>query len=71
VVLALIAAYAAAMPILGFVAGSAGFLFFMFAYLWRKGLMVSTALSAGCLALIYVIFRVLFQVVLPQGTLWQ
>lgn len=71
VVLALIAAYAAAMPGLGFVVSSGGFLFAMIAYLWRRGMVVSLALSAGCLALIYIIFRVLFQVVLPQGTLWQ
>ncbi len=71
VVIVLIFAYVAAMPLVGFIYSSAGFLFLMLAYLWRKGILVSLALSGFSLALIYVVFRLLFQVVLPQGTLWQ
>jgi putative tricarboxylic transport membrane protein len=67
--LALILVYLVAMPWLGFVVSSGLFLFASFAYLWRKSLWVSLLLSAASLGAIYVIFRVLFQVVLPQGTL--
>ncbi|MEO9875562.1 MAG: tripartite tricarboxylate transporter TctB family protein [Anderseniella sp.] len=70
-VILLILAYVVAMPLLGFVASSAGFLFLSFWYLWRKGPLVSAALALVSLAAIYVIFRQVFQVVLPQGSLMQ
>ncbi len=70
-VIMLILAYVVAMPLLGFVAGSAGFLFLSFWYLWRKGPLVSAVLTAVSLAVIYFIFRQVFQVVLPQGSLMQ
>ena len=68
-VILLILAYVVAMPLLGFVASSAGFLFLSFWYLWRKGPLVSAALTVTSLAVIYLIFRQVFQVVLPQGSL--
>ncbi|MDJ0895517.1 MAG: tripartite tricarboxylate transporter TctB family protein [Alphaproteobacteria bacterium] len=68
---ALIAAYVAAMPWFGFLAASGAFLFAAFALLWRRGWITSLALTAVSLAAVYVIFRVVFQVVLPQGTLIQ
>ena len=70
-VILLILAYVVAMPLLGFVASSAGFLFLSFWYLWRKGPVVSAALTLTSLAVIYFIFRQVFQVVLPQGSLMQ
>lgn len=70
-VILLILAYVVAMPLLGFVASSAGFLFLSFWYLWRKGPLVSAALTVVSLAVIYFIFRQVFQVVLPQGSLTQ
>ncbi|NNJ76726.1 MAG: tripartite tricarboxylate transporter TctB family protein [Anderseniella sp.] len=70
-VILLILAYVVAMPLLGFVASSAGFLFLSFWYLWRKGPLVSAALTLASLAVIYFIFRQVFQVVLPQGSLMQ
>lgn len=69
VVVGLILAYVIAMPLFGFIAGSAGFLFLSFWYLWRKGPLVSAGLTLASLAVIYFIFRQVFQVVLPQGSL--
>lgn len=70
-VIILILAYVVTMPLLGFVASSAGFLFLSFWYLWRKGPLVAAALTVTSLAVIYFIFRQVFQVVLPQGSLMQ
>ena len=66
---AMVAAYVFAMPWAGFMLSSAVFLFAGFTYLWRKSLPISLLLTAGTLAAIYVIFRLVFQVVLPRGTL--
>ena len=71
VVVGLILAYVIAMPLLGFVVSSAGFLFLSVWYLWRKGPLVSAVLTLASLAAIYIIFRQVFQVVLPQGSLIQ
>ena len=68
---ALIAAYVAAMPWVGFLAASGAFLFLTLALLWRRGWIPSLALTAVSLVAIYVVFRLVFQVVLPQGTLVQ
>lgn len=70
-VILLILAYVVAMPLLGFVVSSAGFLFLSIWYLWRKGPLVSAVLTVTSLAAIYFIFRQVFQVVLPQGSLMQ
>ncbi len=71
VVIGLVVLYVLVMPYIGFMFASAGFLFAVFSYLWRKGLLVSVILTAVTLASIYVVFRILFQVVLPKGTLVQ
>ncbi len=69
VVVALIAAYLAVMPWLGFLTASAVFLFVTTKLLWRRSLLATLILTAGTTAAIYVVFRIVFQVVLPQGTL--
>ena len=69
VMLGLMLAYLAALPLLGFVVASALFLFAAFQYLWRRNVLVTLVLSAVSLAAIYVVFRIVFQVVLPQGSL--
>jgi len=71
VVIALVAAYVLAMPYIGFMLGSAAFLFASFLYLWRKSVGISTLLTTGTLLAIYLIFRILFKVVLPRGSLVQ
>lgn len=65
----LVTAYVFAMPYLGFMVSSAIFLFAAFAYLWRRSVVISLILTAGTLVVIYLIFRILFQVVLPRGSL--
>jgi putative tricarboxylic transport membrane protein len=68
VILAMVAIYLYLMPWLGFVITSGLFLFACIAYLWRKGLVISLVLATVSLAAIYFLFRVVFEVVLPQGT---
>ncbi len=69
VVIAFITAYVAAMPTLGFLIASGLFLLAAFAYLWRKPIHISLGLALFALISIYLIFRKLFHVVLPEGTL--
>ncbi|MFK7751236.1 MAG: tripartite tricarboxylate transporter TctB family protein [Sedimentitalea sp.] len=69
VLIALVLGYVVLMPFFGFVVSSAVFLFCAFQYLWRKNPLVILALSAVTLVIVYIIFREVFQVVLPQGTL--
>lgn len=69
VVIGLVLAYVLLMPLVGFVASSAVFLFCAFQFLWRKNPLLMLALTGVTLVIIYVIFREVFQVVLPQGTL--
>ena len=71
VVTGLIGAYVAVMPELGFMVASGLFLFVMLLYLWRRGFWLALAVTAASLLAIQVIFRVVFQVVLPAGRLWQ
>ncbi|MBX2881746.1 MAG: tripartite tricarboxylate transporter TctB family protein [Granulosicoccus sp.] len=68
-VVLLITAYVIAMPLLGFLLASAVFLFLSFSYLWRKSLIASLSITLISVVSVYLIFRKLFQVVLPEGTL--
>lgn len=69
VLIALVFGYVLLMPLLGFVVSSALFLFCAFQFLWHKNPAISAVLTAATLAVIYLIFREVFQVVLPQGSL--
>lgn len=69
VMISLVGLYIASMPWLGFILASGLFLFASFVYLWRKNVIISVALTVFSLSCIYGIFRVVFQVVLPKGTL--
>ncbi len=71
IVVVLITAYVIAMPWLGFLLASALFLFLSFSYLWRKSFLVSLLITLVAVVSVYLIFRKLFQVVLPKGTLLQ
>ncbi len=71
VMLMLITGYLFAMPLIGFILSSAVFLFLSFSYLWRKPILVSLLVTGGSVAFVYLIFRKLFQVVLPKGSLLQ
>jgi hypothetical protein len=65
----LLALYAAAIPWLGFIAASSGFLFISIAFLWRRGFFWSISVTVIAIAVIYVIFRLAFKVILPLGSL--
>lgn len=69
ILIGLVLGYVLLMPLLGFVVSSAIFLFGAFQFLWRKNPFLILALTVFTLVIIYVVFRELFQVVLPQGTL--
>jgi hypothetical protein len=71
VMLGLVALYVAVMPWLGFVVASGLFLVAAIGFLWRRNIFLTAGLSAVALGVIYLIFRVAFQVVLPRGTLLQ
>lgn len=71
VVLGLVLAYVVSMPLLGFLLSSGLFLFASIWFLWRRSLWITAGLSLLSLGLIYLVFRVAFQVVLPRGSLLQ
>jgi putative tricarboxylic transport membrane protein len=61
--------YVVLMPWLGFLLDSGLFLVVTIAYLWNRPLWQSILVSGLALLSIHLIFRILFQVVLPQGSL--
>ena len=69
IVIGLVVLYVVAMPYIGFILSSGLFLMAAFQYLWKKNLFITLGLTIATLVAVYVIFRELFQVVLPQG-LW-
>lgn len=67
---AMIVAYMLALQPVGFIGSSFVFLFASMAWLYRGHILMSLAVSAVSLALIYFIFRHVFSVVLPAGRLF-
>ena len=67
---ALLLLYALAIPRIGFIAASGGFLFLSILYLWRRGFVWSAGISLVAILAVYVLFRLIFQVVLPMGSFW-
>ncbi|MBX2879674.1 MAG: tripartite tricarboxylate transporter TctB family protein [Granulosicoccus sp.] len=67
VLIGMVLLYLIAMPYIGFIASSGLFLLAAFQFLWKKELLVTLGLTAITLIAIYVVFREVFQVVLPQG----
>jgi hypothetical protein len=67
----IVATYAWLIPRLGFVLASGLFLFVSISMLWRKGPVVTLLITGLSIAVIHLLFRIVFQVVLPTGTLWQ
>lgn len=66
----LIVGYMLALEPAGFLPSSFGFLFLGMSFLYRKGVLVNLAVSTGSLAVIYLVFRHVFSVVLPSGWLF-
>lgn len=67
----LVALYVAVIPGVGFLPASGALIFIAVWALWRKGPFWSLAISLFSIAVIYLLFRVVFKVVLPMGSLWQ
>lgn len=67
----LVALYVAVIPSFGFLPASGALIFVAVWALWRKGPFWSLAISLFSIAVIYLLFRVVFKVVLPMGSLWQ
>lgn len=63
--------YVVAMPTLGFLLDSGLFLFASISYLWTKPIWMALLVSLASLLVIHIVFRLVFQVILPQGTLIQ
>ena len=55
---------------LGFLISSILFLFFSILSLYRQGPLLALLISVNVLAIIYVVFRVIFKVILPEASLW-
>lgn len=67
---AMIVVYMLMLEQAGFVVSSFLFLFASFAWLWRGRILLSLVIAAGSLAAVYVVFRHVFSVVLPAGSLF-
>ena len=67
----LVVLYATTIPYAGFMLASGAFLFVAIWGLWRKGPLWSLAISIVSMVVIYLLFRMVFQVVLPMGSLWR
>jgi hypothetical protein len=68
VLTAFVVVYILAMPLLGFMASSAVFLFAALWLLWRRGPLRSALLTAVSLVAVWLVFREIFQVLLPRGS---
>lgn len=67
---ALIVLFALAIPKIGFLAAAGVFQFVAMTLLWRGRVLVSAVITVASIAVIYILFRLIFQVILPQGSLW-
>ena len=63
----LVLAYAVALAPLGFIPSTFLFLAISTRLLYRSGWLATLGLAVGALVVIYVVFRIVFQVVLPEG----
>ncbi|WP_417507461.1 tripartite tricarboxylate transporter TctB family protein [Marinomonas gallaica] len=66
-VMALVAVYAVLLEQLGFIATSFAFLFIALRALTRRSTLWVLGLTLVSLVIIYVIFRLIFQIILPEG----
>ena len=63
--------YVLILDIVGFVIASAAFLVTAIYYLYRQGPLLAFFISVNSLAVVYIVFRLVFKVILPEGGLWQ
>ena len=67
VIMALILIYSVVLESLGFVLSSFAFLFVSIQFLYRRSVLTTLTISLLALIVVYIIFRLVFQVVLPEG----
>ncbi|WP_417528573.1 tripartite tricarboxylate transporter TctB family protein [Marinomonas shanghaiensis] len=67
IVMALILIYSVVLESLGFVLSSFAFLFVSIQFLYRRNVLTTLAISLLAMVIVYIIFRLIFQVVLPEG----
>jgi putative tricarboxylic transport membrane protein len=67
IIMALILIYSVVLESLGFVLSSFVFLFVSIQFLYRRGVLTTFTISLLALIVVYIIFRLIFQVVLPEG----
>ena len=66
----LVLIYVLAIPYFGFTLSSGTFLIISILNLWDKGFVWSLGVSVFSIAVIYFLFRIVFQVILPSGSFW-
>ena len=66
----LVLIYVLVIPYFGFTLSSGTFLIISILNLWNKGFVWSLGVSVFSIAVIYFLFRVVFQVILPLGSYW-
>ena len=66
----LVLIYVLAIPYFGFTLSSGTFLIISILNLWNKGILWSLGVSVFSIAVIYFLFRIVFQVILPLGSYW-
>lgn len=66
-IMALILVYAVVLESLGFILSSFVFLFITIQFLYRRRMLTTLAISLFSLIMVYIVFRLIFQVVLPEG----
>ena len=67
VVIALIVLFAIMLEPIGFIISALVFLFLGVTFLQRSSILFTTVITLVCLISVYFIFRIIFQVVLPEG----
>ncbi|AEF53466.1 tripartite tricarboxylate transporter TctB family protein [Marinomonas posidonica] len=67
IIMALILIYAVVLESLGFILSSFIFLFISIQFLYRRSVLTTLAISLLSLIMVYIVFRLVFQVVLPEG----
>ncbi|ETX11025.1 hypothetical protein MUS1_11625 [Marinomonas ushuaiensis DSM 15871] len=67
IIMALILVYAVILESLGFILSSFLFLFITIQFLYRRSVLTTLSITLLSLMVVYVIFRLAFQVVLPEG----
>ncbi|RVU36668.1 tripartite tricarboxylate transporter TctB family protein [Hwanghaeella grinnelliae] len=62
--------YVISIPVIGFLPASAVFLFVAIWRLWKTGVLRAGFVTVVAVGAIHVLFRIVFQVVLPSGSVW-